>query len=80
MGAVELEQNEEGEEDAGNTEHVRRNQQVSGGEAEAVVEVVDVDVDSQEDGGDDHDHVVASQLLRDGVVQSRRSRGVCVEF
>ena len=80
VGAVELEQDEEGEEDAGNTKHVRRNQQVLGGETEAVVEVVDVDVHGQEDGSDDHDDVVAGQLFRDGVVESRGARGVGVEL
>ena len=48
--------------------------------AEIVVEAVDVDVHSEEDGSDDHEDVVAHELLGDGVVKSWRSGGGGVEL
>jgi len=70
---VELEQDQERHEDAGNTSDVGGNQEVLGGSAEVVVELVHVDVHSEEDGGEHHHDVVAHQLLGDGVVKRWRS-------
>ena len=66
---VELEQDQEREEDERDPGDVGSHEEVGGGGAEVVVEAVDVDVDSEEDGGDDHEDVVAHELLSDGVVQ-----------
>merc|ERR1719350_508929 len=66
---VEFEEDEEGEEDEGDSSDIGGHKEVGGGRAEVVVEAIDVDVNSEEDGGDDHEDVVAHKLLGDGVVE-----------
>ena len=80
VAGVELEQDEEGEEDAGHPGYVGCHQQVLGAGAEVVVEVVDVDVHGEQDGRDHHEDVVAHQLLGDGVVQGGGPGGGRVEL
>ena len=71
----EPEEDEKGEEDAGHTGHVGRDQQVprGGGEVEVAM------VGAEQDAADDVEDVVDGQLLRDGLVQGRRPRGGGVE-
>ena len=71
----EPEEDEKGEEDAGHTGHVGRDQQVprGGGEVEVAM------VGAEQDAADDVEDVVDGQLLGDGVVQGRRPRGRGVE-
>lgn len=80
MAAVELEQDQKRDEDAGNTRYIGSYEKVLSGSAEVVVEVVDVDVHRKEDGGEDHHDVVAHQLLGNGVVQGWRPGGCSIEL
>ena len=66
---VEFEEDQEGEEDEGDSGDIGGHKEVGGSRTEVVVEAVDVDVDSEEDGGDDHEDVVAHELLGDGVME-----------
>ena len=62
------------------TSNICCHKQILCGMAEIVVEAVDVDVDSEKDGSDDHENVVAHELLGNGVVESWRSGGGGVEL
>ena len=54
-------------------------QKVPCGGGERVVESVAVDVDGEDDAADDVQQVVDGQVLRDGIVDGRRSRGGGIE-
>jgi len=79
MAAVELEEDEEGEEKTGNPRYVCVHQEVSSGRREGVVEAIAVDVDGEYDAADDVQQVVDGQVLRDGIVDRGRSGGGGIE-
>ena len=54
-------------------------QEVSSSRGEGVVEAVAVDVDGEDDAADDVQQVVDGQVLRNGIVDGRRSRGGGIE-
>ena len=60
-------------------DEVDNDQEVSSGRCECVIEAVAVDVDGEDDAADDVQQVVDGQVLRDGIVHRRRSRGGCIE-
>ena len=67
VGAVEPEEDEEGEEDARHPSHICSDQQVSRRRRQVEIAVVD----AQEDAADDVEDVVDGQLLGNGMVQRR---------
>ena len=67
VGAVEPEEDEEGEEDARHPGHICSDQQVSRRRRQVEIAVVD----AQEDAADDVEDVVDGQLLGNGMVQRR---------
>ena len=77
---VEFEQDQETEEDERHSGDIGGHKEVVGGRAEVVVEAVDVNVYGEEDGGDDHEDVVAHELLGDCVVEGGRPGRGAVEL
>ena len=61
------------------TDEADDDQEVSSGGGEGVVEAVAVDVDGEDDAADDVQQVVDGQVLRDGIVDGRRSGGGRIE-
>jgi len=79
-GAVELEQKEECQENAGNTSKVRIDEEVLGGMSDIVVEAIFIDINTEENTAGDKENIVVDELLGNGVVKGRRPRRGGVEL
>jgi len=76
---VELEEDEEGEEDAGDHGDIREDEEVRKRRAEGVVEAELSDIDDEEEAAENMEEVVGDELLGDGVMKSRGAGGGGVE-
>ena len=79
-GAVELEENEEGNENARNTGKISIDKEVLGGRREVVVEAIFIDINTEKNAAGDEENVVVDELFGNGIVECRRAWGSGVEL
>ena len=79
-GAVELEENEEGNENARNTGKISIDKEVLGGRSEVVVEAIFIDINTEKNAAGDEENVVVDELFGNGIVECRRAWGSGVEL
>jgi hypothetical protein len=73
-GAVELEEYQKCQEDAGNTGEIGIDQEILGGWSNIVVEAILIDINTKENAAGDEENVVVNKLLSDGIVEGRGAR------
>ena len=79
-GAVELEEDEESHENAGNTSKISIDEEVLGGRSDIVVEAILIDIHTDENAAGDEENVVVDELFGNGIVEGGRAWRCGVEL